>query len=79
MSDYEAKRRELLSWPGTSHWLAKAIDDLGRRDPVNAAHDAAQLLELAQIRMNEALRMPPVRKPQAPPFFRGEGAPGAGD
>lgn len=61
MSDYQKKRRELMGWPGTSHWLAKAIEDLERRDPVNAANDAAQLLVLAQARMNEALGMPLVR------------------
>ena len=53
---YARRLQELQSDPSTSYWLKAAADTLNRRDPLDAAADAAALAELAALRWTEATR-----------------------
>lgn len=46
---------EILNDPAASHWLKKAISELGDRDPIDAAGDAYRLSIVMQARRNDAI------------------------
>lgn len=50
-NQYRAVRKSILSDPATSDWLRAALDELDKRDPIDAAMDAAILAKLADLRM----------------------------
>lgn len=50
---YQDRIASLISAPGTSYWIKNAINDLMRRDPIDAARDASLLAALFEQRANE--------------------------
>jgi hypothetical protein len=55
--------------PATSYWLARAMVDLARRDPLDAFADVEALYHLAKMRMDEALATAPKPEPTEPETF----------
>jgi hypothetical protein len=45
----------ILADPSTSYWLSNAIKALEKRDPLDAARDAALLAQLQEHLLKEAL------------------------
>ena len=51
---YKAALTAILTDPTTSAWLRARIQEMEKRDPVDAATDAAVLSKLAELRMTNA-------------------------
>lgn len=53
--DYETLKHRILEDISVSYWLKRAIAELERRDPFDAASDAQILAELMVLRETEML------------------------
>lgn len=53
MSTYEQDKVQILRASGASFWLKKAIQDMEKRDPVDAWADAKTLMNLQEKRLKE--------------------------
>jgi hypothetical protein len=50
---YRQIMKTLSTNPATSDWLRRAIEDLNRRDPIDAAEDIETLSQLTVMRLRE--------------------------
>lgn len=55
MKTYNETRAAIMANPGISYWLKSAIEQLEKRDPLDAASDAGFLLGLMEKRAKEVL------------------------
>lgn len=53
--DYETQKHRILEAQDVSFWLKKAIAELERRDPLDAANDSRLLTDLMVLREVEML------------------------
>jgi hypothetical protein len=51
---YAARRAAIMADPAASYWLKTAIDQLARRDPLDAERDVDELYALMMKRCEEA-------------------------
>ena len=52
---WERRFQAIRELPDTTYWLARAIELLSDRDPVDALHDSEYLFKLMEIRCNQIL------------------------
>lgn len=53
MGEYQRMRRSVRDANGTSFWLKAAVEALDKRDPIDAASDAQDLLDICNVRLLE--------------------------
>ncbi len=51
--NYKTAISTILADPTTSAWLRDRIQEMGKRDPIDAATDAVVLSKLAELRMTD--------------------------
>jgi hypothetical protein len=62
MSRFRDRYMDVSGDPAVSYWLARALADLMKRDPVDALHDCETLVELMKLRVNEACTVTPIKQ-----------------
>lgn len=50
---FTLEQQKILNDPTASFWLKKAVQQMADRDPVDALHDAEELVILLRARWNE--------------------------
>jgi hypothetical protein len=61
MNQFRDRYMDVSGNPATSYWLARALADLMKRDPVDALHDCETLVDLMKMRVEAACTVTPIK------------------